>query len=103
MPTIDEIREKIRANFPRETQSRRDAPLEWNRETATTIMSACRTYRISKMEDPKNEGVYGYELSLAATPTSANKHLSGLFFSPKEARDAAQRHKDGIPLQADLA
>jgi hypothetical protein len=33
MPTLslEQVRERIRANFPTEAQSRRDMPLEWNR------------------------------------------------------------------------
>jgi hypothetical protein len=101
--TLEEVRQKIRANFPTEAQSRREILLQWNRETAHTIVSECRTYRISKMEDPQNKGVFGYALSLVATPTSPNRHLCGPFLHPKDARDAAQRHHDGLPLQADLA
>lgn len=103
VPSIDEIRQKIRNNFPKEAQSRRETPLLWNRETMHTITSECGTYRVSRMEDPHNPGVFGYALSLSATPTAAPKHLAGPYFTPKEAREAAQRHKDGIPLQADLA
>lgn len=103
MKTLEEIRQKIRNNFPKEAQSRREIRLEWNRESMTTVVSTCRTYRISKMEDPQNRGVYGYELSLVATPTSAPKHLSGPFLIPKDARDAADAHRRGEPLQADLA
>lgn len=103
MRTLEEIRQKIRNNFPKETQSRREIPLRWNRETMHTMTSECRTYRISKMEDPQNPGVFGYELSLPATPTSAPKHLAGPFLIPKDARDAAEAHRRGEPLQADLA
>jgi hypothetical protein len=105
MPTIEQIRAKIRRNFPDQTQSdaQRQKPLAWNRETMTTIVSECRTYRISKMEDPQNKGVYGYTLTLVATPTSPNRHLCGPLLLPKDCREAAQRHKDGLPLQADLA
>jgi hypothetical protein len=101
--TLEQIRQKIRNNFPKETQSRREIRLEWNRESMTTVVSTCRTYRISKMEDPLNKGVYGYALSLVATPTTPNKHLSGPFLLPRDARSAAQAHHDGMPLQADLA
>jgi hypothetical protein len=101
--TLEEIRQKIRNNFPKEAQSRREIRLEWNRESMNTVVSTCRTYRISKVEDAHNKGVFGYALSLVATPTSANRHLSGPFLIPRDARDAAQRHADGLPLQADLA
>lgn len=101
MPTLEAVREKIKANFPKQAQSRRE--LAWNRETATSIVSECGVYRISKVEDPENKGVYGFSLSLAATPTAAPKHLSGPFLIPKHAREAAQAHANGEPLQADLA
>lgn len=103
MRTIEEIREKIRNNFPKETQSRREIQLEWNRETSNTMITSCYTYRIVKQEDPQNKGCFGYSLQLAATPTSAPKHLCGPFLIPRDARDAAQRHYNGEPLQADLA
>lgn len=51
----------------------------------------------------KDEDTEGYYLSLAATPTSQPKHLSGPFLLPRDARDAAQHHANGEPLQADLA
>jgi hypothetical protein len=102
MPTIDEIRQKIRNNFPKDTQSRRDKPLVWNRETATTIVSECRRYRISKMY-VKDEDLEGYFLSSVATPTQAPKHIAGPFLLPRDAREAAQMHADGVPLQADLS
>lgn len=103
MRTLEEIREKIKRNFPKETQSRREALLEWHHETMHTLTTSCGTYRISRMEDPQNRGVFGYELSFAATATSPPKHISGPFLTPKEARDAAQRYHAGEPLQADLA
>lgn len=105
MPTLEDVRERIKRNFPTEAQSdaKRQKPLHWNRETMNTITSDCHTYRIVKQEDPHNEGVYGYNLTLAATPTSPPRHLCGPFFIPKDAREAAQRHADGLPLQADLA
>jgi hypothetical protein len=105
MPTLEQAREKIKANFPTEAQSdaKRQKPLEWNRETMSTIISSCGTYRIFKHEDPMNKGIYGYALQLVATPTCGPKHLCGPFLHAKDCRDAAQRHKDGLPLQADLA
>jgi hypothetical protein len=101
--TLEEIRQKIRNNFPKEAQSRRETPLLWNRETMHTMITDCGTYRIVKQEDPQNKGIFGYSLQLAATPTSAPKHLSGPFLIPRDAREAAQRHADGELLQADLA
>jgi hypothetical protein len=104
MPTIEEIRKKIQRNFPSEAQSdRRSEALVWNRETAVTIVSSCGTYRISKMEDPTNKGLFGYALALAPTPTAAAKHLCGPLITARECREAADRHRKGEPLQADLA
>jgi hypothetical protein len=101
---MDEIREKIKRNFPTEAQSdaKRQKLLAWNRETATTIVSQCRTYRICR-QFVKEDGAEGYFLTLCATPTAPNRHLSGPFLLPRDAREAAQRHADGIPLQADLS
>jgi hypothetical protein len=104
MPTLAEASAICKRNaHGKSGTSTPDHPLEWNRETMHTITSRCHTYRIVKQEDPKNEGIFGYSLTLAATPTSAPKHLCGPFLYPKDARDAAERHRRGEPLQADLA
>lgn len=106
MPTLEEVQARIRKNFPtrgRQAQSgAQRQKLEWNRETGTTIITSCGTYRISKLY-VKDEDLEGYFLSLAATPTSAPKHLSGPFLLPRDAREAADRHVNGEPLQADLS
>jgi hypothetical protein len=101
--TLEEIRQKIKRNFPQKGQSSLKRELIWNRETAHTLVTSCATYRISKMEDPHNPGLFGYALSLAPTPTSVAKHLCGPLLTARDAREAAQRHVDGEPLQADLS
>lgn len=78
------------------------APLVWDRQTATTIVTACGTYRINK-KFSEADGAEGYFLELCQTPTSAAKHIGGPFFLPRDARHAAQCHKNGMALQADLA
>ena len=103
MKTLEQVREQIRRNFPADTaQSSRKGPLVWNRETATTIVTSCGTYRINRMY-VKDEDTQGYFLQLSQTPTAAAKHLAGPFLIPRDAREAAQMHADGLPLQADLA
>jgi hypothetical protein len=103
MPTIEQIREKIKRNFPSgAAQSSHKGPLVWNRETATTIVTSCGTYRINRMY-VKDEDTQGYFVQLAPTPTAGAKHLAGPFLIPRDAREAAQMHADGLPLQADLA
>src|SRR5271170_4018315 len=103
MKTLEQVREQIRRNFPSDTaQSSQKRELVWNRETATTIVSSCGTYRINRMF-VKAEETEGYFLQLAPTPTAAAKHLAGPFLIPRDAREAAQMHADGLPLQADLA
>lgn len=72
--------------------------LQWNRETLTTITSSCGRYRISR-RFVEAEGTEGYFLSTTSPP----RHLSGPFLLARDARDAAQRHANGEPLQADLA
>lgn len=102
--TLEEVRVRIKRNFPTEARSaaQRQKLLTWDRETITTIKSSCGRYRISK-QYVKEEDCEGYFLSLCATPTSAPKHLSGPFLLPRDAREAAQLHASGEPLQADLA
>jgi len=109
MPTLslEEVRERIRKNFPKDQdQARSDPkgqkPLLWNRESVNTIVSECRRYRISRMY-VKDEDIEGYFLSSVATPTSAPKHIAGPFLLPRDARQAAQDHANGILMQADLA
>jgi hypothetical protein len=104
MKTLEQIREQIRRNFPSDTaQSSHPRQLTWNRETATTIVSSCGTYRISRKEDPGNKGLWGYALELSQTPTAKARHLCGPMVLAKDCREAAQRHLEGLPLQADLA
>lgn len=103
MKTLEEIRQKIKRNFPQQSDSSLKRELIWNRETAHTLITSCATYRISKMEDPHNKGLFGYALSLAPTASSPAKHLCGPFPIAKDCREAAQRHANGEPLQADLA
>lgn len=103
MKTLEQVREQIRKNFPQDpAHSNHKGPLVWNRETATTIVSSCGTYRINRIY-VKDEDTQGYFLQLCPTPTAGSKHLAGPFLIPRDAREAAQMHADGLPLQADLA
>jgi hypothetical protein len=78
------------------------APLEWDRETATTITSSCGRYRLN-LKFSEEDGAKGWFLELCQTPTSAAKHVGGPYLLARDARHAAQCHKDGMALQADLA
>lgn len=100
--TLEQVRAKIRRNYNPDAKPQPKI-LVWNHETMHTMVTSCGTYRISKQEDPQNPGCFGFSLSLAPTQQAAARHLCGPFMIPKDARDAAQRHCDGIPLQADLA
>src|SRR5271168_1158593 len=100
--TLEEVRSRIRGNFPSGQSAPRPKFLTWDRETASTIKSSCGTYRICRRY-VKDEDLEGYFLTLCATPTAPNIHLSGPFLLPRDAREAAQLHADGQPLQADLA
>jgi hypothetical protein len=103
MPTMDEIRAKIKRNFPKEAQSRREAlPLQWTRETGTTMVTSCGNYRICKYEDGARD-VFAYFAFTVPTPTSAARKIAGPFVTPKECRDAVQDFVNGMPMQADLA
>jgi hypothetical protein len=102
MPTLEEVRAKIRKNFPQAGSDAKRQKLLWDWETARTIIDSTGTYRITKKMD-EEVNVVAYSLELCATPTSPPKHLCGPFLLPRDARDAAQRHANGEPLQADLA
>jgi hypothetical protein len=104
MPTFEQVREKIRKHFPKDhagSDAKRQK-LQWDHETARTMIDATGTYRITKKMD-EELNVTGYWVELCATSTSAPRSLSGPYLMPRDARDAAQAHKDGLPLQADLA
>jgi len=105
MPTIEQIREKIKRNFPKETRSGQgpEAPkkLLWNLETSTTITSSDHRFRIVKHSD--GEDTFEYSLWTIATPTQAPKKITGPFVTAKECRDAAQDYVNGEPMQADLS
>jgi hypothetical protein len=101
-PTLEEIQQRIKRNYPSPERQAIRKILTWDRETATTIKSSCGTYRICRVFQ-KGDDAEGFNVTLCATPTAPNRHLSGPFLLPRDAREAAQRHADGIPLQADLS
>jgi hypothetical protein len=103
MPTIEQIRAKIRRNFPDQTQSdaQRQKLLTWDRETAVTIVSSCGRFRVSKF---KNGETQKFEYSAFTTPgPGPSRKVAGPFDNPKQARDAVQDYVNGQPMQADLA
>jgi hypothetical protein len=101
-PTLDEIRQKIRLNFPTEAQSRREAPeLEFALESATTKVSTCHRYRISKVAEEEGPG-FSYYAWTTASPTLAPKLVAGPFITGREAMEAARAHARGEPVQANL-
>ncbi len=102
MGDLSRVREKIRANFPKEDQTQSRREIRWARETTNSIVSSCGTYRISKMEDPDNPGLCGFRLDLCATPASASKFIVGPVLLMRDAKEAADRHRNGEPLQACL-
>lgn len=103
MQTIDQIRSKIRKNFPKEmTGSEPKAQkLRWNRETQTSLVSSCGLYRINRVSDSE-EGTVNYWASICATLSAPPKNIAGPFNNAKEAREAAQAHLNGEPMQANL-
>lgn len=102
MPSIEEIRARIKRNFPNQAQSaaQRQKLLEWNRETATTMTSSHSDLRIVKHSDGNN--TFEYMLYTLPSPTAAARKIAGPFITAKECRDAAQDYVNGVPMQADL-
>lgn len=103
MPTIEQISQKIKRNFPKETQSaaQRQKPLTWNLETGTTMTSSCARFRIAKHSDGKD--TFEYMLYTIPSPTVLSRKIAGPFITAKECRDAAQAYVNGEPMQADLS
>ena len=99
MPTIDEVRAKIRKNFPKEGGSR-DGTLKWDRETATSMVSSCGRYRIGKASDGK--GTFDYSAFTVPGPAGASRKIAGPYLTAKECRDAVQDFVNGEPMQAHL-
>lgn len=83
MQTLEQIKEKIRANFPKQAQSPCET-LVWNRETGTTIVSSCNKYRISKLFE---NGTATYA---AWVNDPSPKRIGGRFMNPEQAKEALQ-------------
>jgi hypothetical protein len=102
MLTLDQVRERIKRNCPKETQSRRETPeLRFALETATTKVSTCYRYRVSKVQEEDGPG-FSYYAWTTATPTLAPKLVAGPFITGREAIEAARAHARGEPVQANL-
>lgn len=97
MKTLEQVREQIRKNFPKGA-IKPHGKLSWSRETINSITSDCGRYRISERY-VKDEDTKGFFLSSCSSP----KHISGPYLIARDAREAAQMHANGEPLQADLA
>ncbi len=73
-------------------------PLTWDRETINTLVSDCGRYRLIRRH-VEEVGTEGWFVALCDPP----RHLSGPYLRPEAAREAAQMHARGEPIQADLA
>lgn len=106
MPTIEQVRAKIRRNFPNAGAARSDghSPAEaprllWDHETAHSIVSSCGRFRISKT---LVEGEPSYTAYTTPSPTAASRKITGPWETPKACREAVQDWLDGEAMQADL-
>lgn len=97
MKTLEQVREQIRKNFPKGAV-KPCGKLTWDRETINSITSSCGRYRITERY-VKDEDAKGFFLSSCSPP----RHISGPYLIARDAREAAQLHSEGQPLQADLA
>jgi hypothetical protein len=103
MPTLEEVRERIKRNFPNQTQSdaKRQKLLEWNRETMNTLVTSCGRFRIHKAQDSKRE-TFDYTAYTIPGAGGPARKVAGPYLTPKECRDAVQDFVNGEPMQADL-
>ena len=104
MDTLEQVRAKIRRNFPKTAQSdaKRQKLLTWDRRTESTIISSCGRFLIAKQKD--GEKAYDYTAFTApGGPSDPGRKICGPFVTAKECRDAVQAYVDGEPMQADLS
>lgn len=99
MPTFEQVRQKVRRNcsknpFPERLPSK----LMWVGETAATLISSCKRYRVSKVAHQTGHQYFAWCLR-AGRPA---EQIGGVCQSGGEARVTCQAHLDGEPIQAEL-
>lgn len=101
--TLEEVRARIRRNFPDQAQSaaQRQKLLTWDRRTATTMISTCGRFLIAKATDGAG-GVDYTAFTAPGGPKDPGRKVCGPFMTAKECRDAVQDYVNGEPMQADL-
>lgn len=77
---MEQVREKIRANFPKEARST-PAPLRFERETRNTLVSTCNRFRVSKQVEAGITVYYAW---------MGQKRIGGHFVTPDQAKEALQ-------------
>jgi hypothetical protein len=100
MPTLEEVRQKIKRNFPKDEVPKGNSDLRWNRETALTIVDSRGFYRICKQVT--DDGVENWTCWTLPWGSVKNEKIAGPFRTAKEARDACQAYHNGEPMQASL-
>jgi len=95
--TLEQVREKIKRNFPQQGGSAKQKLMEWQRETTHSVVTTCGSYRLTRRDAPDGTKDCWF-LSSCSPP----RHLSGPFLMARDARQAAEDHRNGMPLQADL-
>ncbi len=94
---LEEARARIRRNFPKGTEG--EQALRWDRDSNTAIISSCGTYRITKVITASQ---IAYWVWLCATAHAPARTIAGPYAQPWVARGAAQAHRNGEPMQAQL-
>lgn len=79
---IAQVREKIRANFPKEARST-PAPLRFEPETRNTLVSSCNRFRVSRQIEAGITIYYAW---------MGQRRIGGHFVTSQQAKEALQLH-----------
>lgn len=86
MQTIDEVRAKIRKNFPNER-----SPLRWGKISDRIIRSTCRRFQIERRGDGDATRFYAFILP--------DKVIGHRLLTADQARSICESHASPLPLE----
>ena len=86
MPTLEEVRAKIRKNFPDPR-----SPLQWRRDSPTRMVSTCGRFAIEK----RGEGDAARYTAILQPRTPIGHRL----YTVDAAKEVCSRHASPLPLE----
>lgn len=86
MQTIDEVRAKIRRNFPNER-----SPLRWGKVSDRIIRSSCKRFQVERRGEGDATRFYAFIL-----PDTVIGHR---LITPEQAKQICEQHASPLPLE----